>query len=51
MLVLLALAIAVIVLLATMNADAIWFTFVPTGILVFGALVAHSLGWFNKKAG
>lgn len=51
MLVLLALAIVAIVLLAAMKAAAIWFTIVPLGILVTGATVGQSSGWFNKKAG
>lgn len=51
MLVLLALAIGAIALLAAMKADAAWFTIVPLGILVTGATVVQSLGWFNKKAG
>jgi hypothetical protein len=49
MLVLLALAIGAIALLAAMKADATWFTIIPIGILVIGATVVHSLGWFNKK--
>ncbi|MEU1471343.1 hypothetical protein ABZ434_24355 [Streptomyces sp. NPDC005761] len=49
MLVLLALALGAIALLAAMKADATWFTVVPLGILVIGASVVHSLGWFNKK--
>ncbi|MFE5243368.1 MULTISPECIES: hypothetical protein [unclassified Streptomyces] len=51
MLVLLALAIGAISLLAAMEADATWFTVVPLGILVIGASVAQSLGWFNRKDG
>jgi ABC-type nitrate/sulfonate/bicarbonate transport system substrate-binding protein len=51
MLVLLALAIGTIALLAAMKAAAVWFTIVPLGILFFGAFVAQSLGWFDKKAG
>ncbi|MCD9878643.1 hypothetical protein [Streptomyces guryensis] len=49
MLVLLALAICAIALLAAMKAGAIWFTIVPIGILVAGASVGQSSGWFNKK--
>ncbi|EMF56365.1 MULTISPECIES: hypothetical protein [Streptomyces] len=49
MLVLLALALGAIALLAAMKADATWFTIVPLGILVIGASVVQSLGWFNKK--
>ena len=49
MLVLLALALGAVALLAAMKADATWFTIVPLGILVIGASVVHSLGWFNKK--
>ncbi len=50
MLVLLALAIGAIALLAAVKADAVWFTIVPIGILLF-SVVAQSLGWFDKKAG
>ncbi|MCC9708407.1 hypothetical protein E4N62_25980 [Streptomyces sp. MNU76] len=49
MLVLLALAIGAIALLAAMKADATWFTIIPIGILVIGATVVQSLGWFNKE--
>ncbi|KPC85065.1 MULTISPECIES: hypothetical protein [Streptomyces] len=49
MLVLLALALGAIALLAAMKSDATWFTVVPIGILVIGASVLQSLGWFNKK--
>ncbi|MER5898232.1 hypothetical protein [Streptomyces sp. NPDC001876] len=49
MLALLALALGAIALLAAMKADATWFTVVPLGILVIGASVVQSLGWFNKK--
>ncbi|MDX3638304.1 hypothetical protein [Streptomyces sp. MB09-02B] len=49
MLVLLALAGGAIALLAAMKAGATWFTIVPLGILVTGATVIQSLGWFNKK--
>jgi hypothetical protein len=51
MIVLLALDIGAIALLAAMKADAVWFTIVPLGILLFGASVAQSLRWFDKKAG
>ncbi|MGW1183691.1 MULTISPECIES: hypothetical protein [unclassified Streptomyces] len=51
MLVLLSLALGAIALLAAAKAGPTWFTFIPIGILVVGASVAQSLGWFNKKAG
>ncbi|MEV6264814.1 hypothetical protein AB0M42_29260 [Streptomyces sp. NPDC051784] len=51
MFVLLALALGAIALLASLEASPVFFTFVPLGILVVGASVAQSLGWFNKKAG
>ncbi|MEU2181539.1 hypothetical protein [Streptomyces thermolilacinus] len=51
MLVLAALAFGSVALLAAMKADATWFTMAPLGILSGGAVTAHSLGWFNKKAG
>ncbi|NYE44536.1 hypothetical protein [Streptomyces fulvorobeus] len=50
MLGLLALALGAIALLAAVNADATWFTVVPLGVLVIGASVFQSLGWFNKKS-
>ncbi|MFB8030224.1 hypothetical protein ACFQ6U_15475 [Streptomyces sp. NPDC056465] len=49
MLVLLALAVGAIALLAAVKADATWFTVVPLGLLVVGASVAQSMGWFNKR--
>ena len=51
MLVLLALAIGSVALLMAMDVEAgsAWFTIVPLGILVTGATVVQSLGWFNKK--
>jgi hypothetical protein len=51
MLVLLALAIGAIALLAAVQADAVWFTIVPLGILFFGSTFARLSGWFDKKAG
>ncbi|MFF9627716.1 hypothetical protein [Streptomyces fradiae] len=51
MLVLAALAFGSIALLAAVGAGATWFTIVPLGILSAGAMLAQSLGWFNKKAG
>ncbi|TXS46973.1 hypothetical protein EAO77_32200 [Streptomyces sp. t39] len=48
-LVLLAPAFGAIAPLAAREADATWFTVVPPGILVIGASVVQSLGWFNKN--
>ena len=49
MLVLLLVAGAVIALLAQLRADPFWFQILPIGIILFGSLMAHSLGWFDKK--
>jgi hypothetical protein len=50
MLALFALAVAVIVLLVAMRADAIWYKILPLSVLFFGTFTAQSLGWFNKKS-
>ncbi|MDQ7803204.1 hypothetical protein Q5425_05650 [Amycolatopsis sp. A133] len=50
MLLLLAVAIGLIVLLIKVDAGAFWIRTVPLAVLGFGAVVAQSMGLFQKKA-
>ncbi|QKV79662.1 hypothetical protein [Amycolatopsis sp. Hca4] len=48
-LVMLAVVIGLIVLLATLGAGAFWVKTVPIAVLLFGTLIAQSMGLFQKK--
>jgi hypothetical protein len=50
MLLLLAVAIGLIVLLIKVDAGAFWIRTVPLAVVGFGAVVAQSMGLFQKKA-
>jgi hypothetical protein len=50
MLLLLVVAIGAIILLVKVDAGAFWIRTVPLAVLGFGAVIAQSMGWFQKKA-